>query len=76
MHVEALAWFDRHLKGRDTGIDDGPPVRFWLPGDDEWRAAERGRRRRPITSSASARTVRSPPTREMARASTCASAPA
>jgi predicted acyl esterase len=40
MHVEALAWFDRHLKGADTGIDEGPPIRFWLPGADEWRTAE------------------------------------
>ena len=39
LHVEALAWFDRHLKGRDTGIDEGPPIRFWLPGAEEWRTA-------------------------------------
>jgi putative CocE/NonD family hydrolase len=39
MHVEALAWFDRHLKDRDTGIDDGPPIRFWLPVAGEWRTA-------------------------------------
>ena len=37
MHVEALAWFDEHLKGRDTGITDGPCIRYWLPGADEWR---------------------------------------
>ena len=24
LHVEALAWFDHWLKGRDTGILDGP----------------------------------------------------
>lgn len=40
MHVEALAWFDHWLKGRDTGIMDGPPIRYWLPGADEWRACE------------------------------------
>ena len=39
MHIEALAWFDQHLKGRDTGILDGPPVRYWLPGAGEWRTA-------------------------------------
>jgi putative CocE/NonD family hydrolase len=37
LHVECLAWFDEHLKGRDTGIDDGAPIRFWLPVAEEWR---------------------------------------
>jgi uncharacterized protein len=32
LHVEALAWFDQWLKGRDTGILDGPAVRYQLPG--------------------------------------------
>jgi uncharacterized protein len=40
MHVEALAFFDRHLKGADTGIDEGAPVRYWLAGEDAWREAE------------------------------------
>jgi predicted acyl esterase len=40
MHIEALAWFDHWLKGRDTGILDGPPIRYWLPGADEWRTSE------------------------------------
>ncbi len=40
MHTEALAWYDHWLKGRDTGITDGPPVRYFLPGTDEWRTAE------------------------------------
>jgi putative CocE/NonD family hydrolase len=39
LHVEALAWFDRHLKGRDTGIDEGSPIRYWLPVAEEWRTA-------------------------------------
>lgn len=39
LHVEALAWFDHWLKGRDTGILDGPPVRYRLPGADGWRTA-------------------------------------
>jgi uncharacterized protein len=39
LHVEALAWFDHWLKGADTGILDGPPIRYWLPGADEWREA-------------------------------------
>ncbi len=40
LHVEALAWFDHWLKDRDTGILDGPPIRYVLPGTDEWRTAE------------------------------------
>jgi uncharacterized protein len=41
LHVEALAWFDHWLKGRDTGILEGPPIRYRLPGVEEWRTAER-----------------------------------
>lgn len=40
LHVEALAWFDHWLKGRDTGIMDGPPIRYALPGADQWRTAD------------------------------------
>lgn len=40
MHTEALAWYDHWLKGRDTGIVEGPPVRYALPGADEWRTAD------------------------------------
>lgn len=40
LHVEALAWFDHWLKDRDTGIMDGPPIRYALPGTDEWRTAD------------------------------------
>ena len=40
LHVEALAWFDQWLKDRDTGILDGPPIRYWLPVADEWRASD------------------------------------
>ncbi|CQD03564.1 putative hydrolase, CocE/NonD family [Mycobacterium europaeum] len=39
MHTEALAWYDHWLKGRDTGITEGPPIRYFLPGADEWRTA-------------------------------------
>ncbi len=38
-HVEALAWFDHWLKNVDTGITDGPPIRYMLTGADEWRTA-------------------------------------
>ena len=48
LHVEALAWFDHWLKGRDTGILDGPRVRYVLPGAEGWRTAETW----PITGSA------------------------
>lgn len=40
MHIEALAWYDHWLKGRDTGIIDGPPIRYFLPGAEEWRTAD------------------------------------
>jgi predicted acyl esterase len=40
LHVEALAWFDHWLKKRDTGILDGPPIRYWMSGADEWRSAD------------------------------------
>jgi predicted acyl esterase len=40
LHAEALAWYDHWLKGRDTGILDGPAIRYFLPGADEWRTAE------------------------------------
>lgn len=40
MHVEALAWYDHWLKGRDTGIMQGPPIRYVIPGTDDWRTAD------------------------------------
>src|SRR4029078_13669293 len=40
LHVEALAWFDHWLKDRDTGILDGPAIRYWLPGAEDWRTTE------------------------------------
>jgi uncharacterized protein len=40
MHIEALAWFDHWLKGRDTGTLDGPAIRYFLPGADQWRTAD------------------------------------
>ena len=27
------------LKDRDTGVLDGPPIRYWMAGADEWRAS-------------------------------------
>lgn len=40
LHVEALAWFDHWLKGRDTGILEGPAIRYWLPIAEAWRTSE------------------------------------
>jgi predicted acyl esterase len=40
LHTEALAWFDHWLKGRETGIMDGPPIRYVLPGADGWHTAD------------------------------------
>jgi hypothetical protein len=40
LHLEALAWFDHWLKDADTGIMDGPPIRYWMPGADEFREAD------------------------------------
>lgn len=39
LHTEALAWYDHWLKGRDTGIAEGQPIRYALPGADGWRSS-------------------------------------
>ncbi|QLL09976.1 CocE/NonD family hydrolase [Mycobacterium vicinigordonae] len=40
MHLEALAWYDHWLKGHDTGILDGPAIRYLLPEADDWHAVQ------------------------------------
>jgi predicted acyl esterase len=40
MHVEALAWFDQWLKGRTTGILEGPAIRYWFPGAEVWKTSD------------------------------------
>ena len=40
LHIEALAWFDHWLKHRDTGIMEGPPIRYLVEGTEEWRATD------------------------------------
>ena len=35
-----LAWFDYWLKGIDNGVMDGPRVRYYTMGRNEWRSAE------------------------------------
>lgn len=32
-----LRWFDRRLKGLDTGIDEEPPVKIFVQGPNRWR---------------------------------------
>jgi len=40
LHIEALAWYDHWLKDHDTGILDGPHIRYVLPGaDDGWHTS-------------------------------------
>ena len=34
---EQLRWNDRRLKDIDNGIDDEPPIRIWVMGENEWR---------------------------------------
>ncbi len=40
LHIEALAWFDHWLKGRETGVLDGPRIRYVVPGVDQWESTE------------------------------------
>jgi uncharacterized protein len=40
LHIEALAWFDHWLKGRDTGILEGPRFRYVLPEAEGWRTTD------------------------------------
>jgi predicted acyl esterase len=40
LHVEALAWFDHWLKGKDTGILEGPRIRYVLPEVEGFREAD------------------------------------
>ncbi len=39
LHYEALAWYDHWLKGHDTGIMEGPPIRYAVPEADGWRTS-------------------------------------
>jgi predicted acyl esterase len=40
LHIEALAWFDHWLKGRETGIMEGKPIRYFVEGAEEWRETD------------------------------------
>jgi putative CocE/NonD family hydrolase len=35
-----IRWFDFHLKGKPTGVDRDPPVRYYVMGANEWRTAK------------------------------------
>ena len=37
---EQLRWFDRRLKGVDNGMDDEPPVRIFVMGENVWRSED------------------------------------
>ncbi len=39
-HDEIIRWYDHWLKGKDTGIMNEPPVRYWLMGANEWRTGQ------------------------------------
>ena len=34
---EHLRWYDRRLKGIDNGVDDEPPIRIFVMGENVWR---------------------------------------
>ena len=36
---ELLRFFDHHLRDRDTGIGDDPPIRYYTMGAEVWRTA-------------------------------------
>jgi predicted acyl esterase len=38
--LESLRWYDRWLKGMDTGIDRDPPVNIWIMGRNKWRSEQ------------------------------------
>lgn len=40
LHYEVLAWYDHWLKGRKTGVMEGPPIRYQVPGVEGWRTTE------------------------------------
>ncbi len=39
-HDEILKWYDKWLKGIDTGIEDEAPVTYWVMGENNWRTAD------------------------------------
>ena len=37
---EVVRWLDHWCKGMDTGIMDEPPVKYWVMGENAWRAGD------------------------------------
>jgi uncharacterized protein len=37
LRSEMLRWYDHWLKGRDSGVMNEPPVRYWVMGANAWR---------------------------------------
>ena len=35
-HDEIVRWYDHWLKGKDTGVMDGPPIKVFVHGINEW----------------------------------------
>jgi uncharacterized protein len=35
--AEHLRWYDQRLRGKETGIDDEPPIRIFIMGENAWR---------------------------------------
>ncbi|MBN2026804.1 MAG: CocE/NonD family hydrolase [Actinobacteria bacterium] len=38
--IESLRWYDRWLKGIDTGVEEDPPVNIWIMGRNRWRCEQ------------------------------------
>ena len=37
---DIIRWYDHWLKGNDTGIMEGPPIKMFVMGNDQWRYAK------------------------------------
>ncbi|WIX33946.1 CocE/NonD family hydrolase [Salinicola sp. JS01] len=37
--AETLRFFDQHLMGLETGLDDEPPVHYYTVGEERWKSA-------------------------------------
>lgn len=40
VNAEMVRWFDYWLKGKDNGIMDEAPVKYYTMGDNQWKTAE------------------------------------
>ncbi|MBL8178034.1 MAG: CocE/NonD family hydrolase [Bryobacterales bacterium] len=39
LDAHMIQWFDYHLKGKPTGVDKAPKVRYYAMGENNWREA-------------------------------------